>query len=72
MTRESLPQRVANLEMLVMHMQRDAEEMNKAFLRQARQVDQLQRLVQRLSVVARDAPASPPSKESASEDGTPR
>ena len=49
MAQEPLEQRVANLEMLLTHMERDVDEMNKALLRRGRQIDQLQSVVRRLA-----------------------
>lgn len=49
MTQEPLEQRVANLEMLLTHMERDVDEMNKALLQRGKQIDQLQSVVRRLA-----------------------
>ena len=68
MTQERLEQRIANLEMLLMHMQRDVEEMNKALVQQGKQVDQLQRLLHRLAQASHGAVAEPPSEESETDE----
>ena len=68
MTQEPLVQRIANLEMLLIHMQRDAEEMNKALVQQGKQVDQLQRMVQQLAQAYRGALAEPSAGNSETDD----